>query len=124
MNFMFKGYDGRWAGREDVLASLITWQGSFINDDGRGLEPFLPYIHATTPMQNLAVEDGAACADSTTFECVGAVADSPNLVSAILIHDGYSAIAFIRGGHGLPLHPNGGDIVVTWDTGANKIFRF
>ncbi len=31
-------------------------------------------------------------------------------------------IAYIDGATGLPVTPNGGDITVTWDSGANKIF--
>jgi hypothetical protein len=32
-------------------------------------------------------------------------------------------IAFIDTGTGLPITPNGGDIIVTWDSGPNKIFK-
>lgn len=32
-------------------------------------------------------------------------------------------IAVIDTATGLPVTPNGGDITVTWDTGANKIFK-
>jgi len=32
-------------------------------------------------------------------------------------------IAYIDTGTGLPVTPNGGDITVTWDNGANKIFK-
>ena len=32
-------------------------------------------------------------------------------------------IAFIDTATGLPATPNGGDITVTWDNGANKIFK-
>jgi len=32
-------------------------------------------------------------------------------------------IALIDVGTGLPVTPNGGDITVTWDSGANKIFK-
>jgi len=32
-------------------------------------------------------------------------------------------IAYIDGATGLPVTPNGGDITVTWDDGANKIFK-
>ncbi len=32
-------------------------------------------------------------------------------------------IAYIDTATGLPVTPNGGDIVVTWDPGANKIFK-
>ena len=32
-------------------------------------------------------------------------------------------IAFIDSATGLPVTPNGGDITITWDSGANKIFK-
>lgn len=32
-------------------------------------------------------------------------------------------IAYIDSATGLPVTPNGGDITVTWDAGANKIFK-
>jgi hypothetical protein len=32
-------------------------------------------------------------------------------------------IAYIDSATGLPITPNGGDILITWDTGANKIFK-
>ena len=32
-------------------------------------------------------------------------------------------IAYIDTATGLPITPNGGDIIVTWDNGVNKIFK-
>ncbi len=32
-------------------------------------------------------------------------------------------VAFIDTATGLPITPNGGDIIVTWDNGVNKIFK-
>ena len=32
-------------------------------------------------------------------------------------------LAYIDGATGLPVTPNGGDITITWDSGANKIFK-
>lgn len=32
-------------------------------------------------------------------------------------------IAYIDSGTGLPVTPNGGDITIQWDAGANKIFK-
>lgn len=34
-----------------------------------------------------------------------------------------SLIAYIDSATGLPVTPSGGDILVTWDNGANKIFK-
>lgn len=61
-------------------------------------------------------------ADSTFTAVTGAT------VEALIIYkDTGSAatsplIAFIDTGTGFPVTPNGGNIVVTWDNGANKIF--
>lgn len=32
-------------------------------------------------------------------------------------------IAYIDTATGLPITPNGGDVIITWDNGANKIFK-
>lgn len=67
---------------------------------------------------------GAADADDLTFTSV-----SGNSIQAIVLYsdtgvDGTSPlICFIDTATGLPITPNGGDIIVTWDNGANKIFK-
>lgn len=67
---------------------------------------------------------GAADANDITFTSVSGAS-----VEAIIIyHDtGVDAtslmIAYIDTATGLPITPNGGDIIVTWDNGANKIFK-
>lgn len=67
---------------------------------------------------------GAAGADNVTFSTV-----SGSTVGAIIIYkdtgtDSTSPlIAYIDTATGLPIVPNGGDIILTWDTGTNKIFR-
>ena len=46
-------------------------------------------------------------------------------ITGILIYQGckdYHLIAFIDKAYSLPVIPNGGDIIVTWDNGTNKIF--
>ena len=61
-------------------------------------------------------------ADSTFTSVTGAT------VEAIIIYKDTGAagtsplIAYIDTGTGFPVTPNGGNIVVAWDSGANKIF--
>lgn len=46
-------------------------------------------------------------------------------ITGILIYQGckdHHLIAFIDKAYSLPAIPNGGDIIVTWDNGTNKIF--
>jgi len=73
---------------------------------------------------------GAADAGDVTFNNV--LASSPNLDAIIIYYDSNTGsslastkilIAYIDTAAGLPIQPNGGDIIVTWDNGANKIFK-
>jgi hypothetical protein len=67
---------------------------------------------------------GVADADNVTFTAV-----SGDVSEALVIwqDSGSQAtsrlIAYIDTATGLPVTPNGGDITVTWDNGANKIFK-
>ena len=67
---------------------------------------------------------GAADANDITFSSVSGAS-----IEAIVIYadTGTEAtsplIAFVDTATGLPITPNGGDIIVTWDNGANKIFK-
>lgn len=67
---------------------------------------------------------GAADANDITFSSVSGAS-----IEAIVIYadTGTEAtsplIAFIDTATGLPITPNGGDIIVTWDNGTNKIFK-
>ena len=67
---------------------------------------------------------GAADAADITFSSV-----SGSTVQTLVIYrdtgtEGTSPlIAYIDTATGLPITPNGGDIIVTWDNGANRIFK-
>jgi hypothetical protein len=67
---------------------------------------------------------GAASAANVTFSSV-----SGSTIGAIIIYKDTGTgstsplIAYIDTATGLPITPNGGDIIVTWDTGTNKIFK-
>ena len=71
-----------------------------------------------------ATVGGAADANDVTFTSVTGAS-----IEAIVLYkdtgtDATSPlIAFIDTATGLPITPNGGDIIVTWDNGANKIFK-
>ena len=62
-------------------------------------------------------------ADVTFSSVTGAVSEA----LVIYKHTGSDAtaqlIAYIDSATNLPVTPNGGDITVTWDSGANKIFK-
>lgn len=67
---------------------------------------------------------GVADAGNVTFS---AVTGDPSEALVIYKHTGVEStstlIAYIDSATGLPVTPNGGDITVTWDDGANKIFK-
>lgn len=67
---------------------------------------------------------GAANAADVTFTSVS----GPSIEAIIIYSDTGSEatsplIAYIDTATGLPITPNGGDIIVTWDRGTNKIFK-
>ena len=69
-------------------------------------------------------EGGAADANDVTFSSVS----GPTVEAVVLYVDTGSEststlIAWLDTATGLPITPNGGDIIVTWDDGTNKIFR-
>jgi hypothetical protein len=71
-----------------------------------------------------ATTGGAADANDVTFSAVS----GPSIESIVIYRDSGSdatskLIAWLDTATGLPITPNGGDIIVTWDNGANKIFR-
>ncbi len=71
-----------------------------------------------------ATTGGAADANDVTFSAVS----GPSIEAIVLYRDSGSdatsnLIAWLDTATGLPITPNGGDIIVTWDNGPNKIFR-
>ena len=67
---------------------------------------------------------GAADANDVTFTSVtGASIEAIVLYKDTGTDSTSPLIAFIDTATGLPITPNGGDIIVTWDNGANKIFK-
>lgn len=68
--------------------------------------------------------NGAADADDVTFTAVSGDSIEALVLYQIGVDDANSPlIAYIDTATGLPITPNGGDIIVTWDNGTNRIFR-
>lgn len=71
-----------------------------------------------------ATTGGAADAADVTFTSVsGASIEAIILYKDTGVDATSSLIAFIDTATGLPITPNDGDIIVTWDNGPNKIFK-
>lgn len=70
------------------------------------------------------IAGGAADANDVTFTSVsGASIEAVVLYKDTGVEGTSPLIAYIDVATGLPITPNGGDIIVTWDNGTNKIFR-
>lgn len=126
-------------GREGFLAGDIDWDANDIR---------LILIDEADDTIDLAVDDNlddraapsrvatsGAFASKTTTAGVADAADvtlstvtgDPSESIDIYKHTGTEStsrlIANIDTATGLPVTPNGGDIIVSWDNGANKIFK-
>lgn len=71
-----------------------------------------------------ATTGGAAdAADATLSSVSGASIEAIVLYKDTGVEGTSPLIAYIDTATGLPITPNGGDIIITWDNGTNKIFR-
>ena len=81
-------------------------------------------IAGPVALTSLAVVSGAADASDVTFSSVSGVAIQYIILYKLVTTPSDSPlIAYIDTATGLPITPNGGDIIVTWDNGPNKIFK-
>lgn len=125
--------------RQRFLEAQINWMSDTIKvilvDTGAytpqvGIHEYLSDIPSSARIAGpvtltaKATAGGAADAADVTFPSVS----GPSIEAIIIYSDtGTEAtsplIAIIDTATGLPITPNGGDIIVVWDNGANKIFR-
>lgn len=86
--------------------------------------PISARIAGPVTLTSKSTTGGAADAADCTFTSVSGAS-----IEAIVIYKdtGTEAtsplMAYIDTATGLPITPNGGDIIVTWDNGTNKIFK-
>ncbi len=127
------------AARALFLAAGINWSSDTIK---------VTLIHSATYVVNLATHDffddvtgggiatssalggktttaGVADANDFTYTAVSGATGEALVVwsDTAGISSTDPLIAYIDTGTGLPVTPNGGDITVAWDSGANKIFK-
>lgn len=125
--------------RQRFLEAQINWQTDTIKvylvDTGAytpqtSVHEFLSDIPTSAriagpvTITSKATTGGAADGADVTFTSV-----SGSSIEAIVIYSDSGSestsplIAYIDTATGLPITPNGGDIIVTWDNGTNKIFK-
>jgi hypothetical protein len=124
-------------GREGFLDGTIDWDSDDIKvclvDTGtytvnlathEDLADLSGIVATSANLASKTVTAGVADAADVTFSAV-----SGSSVEALVIYQDTGVagtsrlIAYIDTGTGLPVTPNGGDITVQWDSGANKIFK-
>ena len=86
--------------------------------------PISARIAGPVTLTTKATTGGAADGADVTFTSV----TGPSIEAIVIYSDSGSEatsplISFIDTATGLPITPNGGDIIVTWDNGTNKIFK-
>lgn len=81
-------------------------------------------VGAAVTLASKTYTGGACDAADITFTAIS----GPTIEAVVLYRDtGVEAtsalIAYIDTATGLPITPNGGDVIVNWDNGTNKIFK-
>lgn len=125
-------------GREGFLGGDIAWDTDTIKlvlvdhaDDTPNVttDQFLSHIAAAARVATSAaftsktITDGVAdAADVTLTAVTGDPAESIVIYQDTGTESTSRLIAYIDTATGLPVTPNGGDITVVWDNGANRIF--
>ncbi|WP_150523840.1 hypothetical protein [Roseibium sediminis] len=94
----------------------------FLSDIGSNI------LGTAQTLANATVTNGVFDADDVVFTEQAAGIGTLDAIEALVIYKdtGTAAtsnlIAYYDTATGLPVNPNGGDITITWDAGANKIF--
>lgn len=126
-------------GREGFLAGDIDWDANIVKvalidaadyvvntatHQFMSSVPVAARVAISPALTAKTVTDGVADAADVTFPTV---TGDPSEALIIFVDTGSDAtarlIAYIDTATGLPVTPNGGDIIVAWDNGANKIFK-
>jgi len=128
-NKFLKGEISWKSGGDTFRAYLVDIQGGTGYTINAATDEFLSSVPsaaliayaALTPADPTA---GVADAADITFTAVtGAVSEAIVVVKWVTQASDSPLVAYIDSATGLPVTPNGGDIQVVWDSGANKIFK-
>jgi len=107
-----------------ILIDLADYTPNLATHDFLDDVPAAARVAVSGSLAGKTVAAGVADANDITFS---AVSGDPSEAILIYKHTGSDAtarlIALIDTATGLPVTPNGGDINVAWDNGANKIFK-
>jgi hypothetical protein len=126
-------------GRQGFLAADIDWDGDNIrlilidegvdvpdlaNDEDLADRATAARISTSGNFTAKTVTDGVAdAADITMTAVTGSTVESIDIYQHTGVEGTSLMIANIDTATGLVLTPNGGDVTVQWDAGANRIFK-
>lgn len=133
-------------GREGFLGGDIDWDGNEIRailidsadyvvdlaaHQFLSSVPAIARVKVSPAFTAKTITDGVADAADVTFAAVTGDPSEAVLIyqhaltagGAALADTAARLIAWIDTATGLPVTPNGGDITITWDNGANRIFK-
>jgi len=126
-------------GREGFLDGTIDWDTDNIKVVLVDATDYVVNLATDNDLADIAVGGRVATSANLSSKTVTAgVADAADVTFSTVTGDESEAlviyqdtgvegtsrlIAYIDSATGLPVTPNGGDITVTWDSGANKIFK-
>lgn len=122
----FLNGDIDWA-NDDIKAVLVDTAAYAVSIDSDEYLSSIPEGDRIATSSNLSDKTstlGVADAGDVTFSTV-----TGDVSEAIVIYKDTATpatsplIAYIDTATGLPITPNGGDITISWDSGANKIFK-
>lgn len=106
------------------LVDTADYTVNLSTDDAFDDVPVAARVGTATALASKTITDGVFDAADTTLS---AVTGDPSEALVIYKDSGVEAtswlIAYIDTATGLPVTPNGGNIIVQWDNGANKIFK-
>lgn len=107
-----------------VLVDTATYTVDLVNDEF--LDDIAVGERVATSANMTAKDSTAGVFDAADIVFTSVTGDPCEAI--VIYRDSGSAatselIAYIDTAGGLPITPNGGDITITWDAGANKIFK-
>ncbi len=107
-----------------ILIDTADYTVDLATHDNLDDVPAIARVATSGAFTSKTVTDGVADAADVVLS---AVTGDPSEAIVIYKHTGTEStsrlIAYIDTATGLPVTPNGGDITIQWDSGANKIFK-
>ena len=111
----------------DTIKAVLVDSGAYTFSAAHQFISDVPSGARISSIQTLSgktATDGACDANDLTFPSVSGASIEVIIIFKDTGTEATSPVlANIDSGTGLPITPNSGDIIVTWDNGINKIFR-